>query len=202
MTERGVGNHRLFVALEPPEAVRRRLAALTAELRRTAARAADEIRWVAPENVHLTLQFLGAVPEERVAAVQAAIRGAAAEARTLGLELRGAGGFPNARRPRVVWVGVGGDVGPLAELAAEVGRRLAPLGFPPEDRPFSPHLTIGRARDRRGAPGLAGALARPVAADGAPWRASELVLFESHLSPRGPRYEAIARAPLGGGAAS
>jgi 2'-5' RNA ligase len=192
-----VANRRLFVALEPPEPVRRRLGALAADLRRGAGRAADEVRWVEAEKVHLTLQFLGAVPEERVAAVEEAVRAAAAGARPLSLEVKGAGGFPNARRPRVLWAGLGGDVEALAALAADLGRRLAPLGFPPEDRPFSPHLTLGRARDRRGAPGLAGALAHAAQADGAPWRAGEVVLVESHLSPKGPRYEPVATFPLG-----
>jgi 2'-5' RNA ligase len=190
---------RLFIALDPPDAVRRRLSAVAAELRRAAGRAAEDVRWVAPENVHLTLQFLGAVPEERVAAVEAALREAATEARPLALEVKGAGGFPNARRPRVVWAGLAGDVAPLAALAAAVGRRLAPLGFPPEERPFAAHLTLGRARDGRGAPGLAGALASAALIDAAPWRATELVLFESHLSPRGPRYEAVARFGFGAG---
>lgn len=190
-------NRRLFVALDPPEAVRRRLAAMMVELRRAAGRAADEIRWVPPENVHLTLQFLGAVPEERVPAIEKVIRAAAAAARPLSLEVKGAGGFPNARRPRVVWAGLAGDVAPLATLAADLGRRLAPLGFPPEDRPFSAHLTLGRAREGRGAPGIAGALASVAETAGAPWRATELILFESHLSPKGPRYEALAHAPLG-----
>ena len=192
-------NRRLFVALEPPEPVRRRLAAMAVELRRSAGRAADEIRWVPPENVHLTLQFLGAVPDERVPAVEEAVRAAAAAARPLSLEVKGAGGFPNARRPRVVWAGLAGDVAPLAALVADLGRRLAPLGYPPEERPFSAHLTIGRARETRGAPGIAGALASAAEAAGAPWRATELVLFESHLSPKGPRYEALAHAPLGAG---
>jgi 2'-5' RNA ligase len=193
-----VRTRRLFVALDPPEPVRRRLAALGVDLRRAASRAADAVRWVPPENVHLTLQFLGAVPEERVADVEAAVRAAASVARPLSLEVRGAGGFPNARRPRVVWAGLGGDVAPLAALARDLGRRLAPLGFAPEERPFSPHLTLGRARDGRGAPGLAGALARAAEADGTPWRVAEVVLVESHLSPGGPRYEVVARAPLGG----
>jgi 2'-5' RNA ligase len=196
--ERRGRTRRLFVALEPPEAVRRRLAAIAVELRRAAGRAADDVRWVAPENVHLTVQFLGAVLDERVAELDAAVRAVAAEARPLALEVKGAGGFPNARRPRVVWAGLAGDVAALGELAAALGRRLAPLGFPREERPFSAHLTLGRARDPRGAAGLAGALAS--AADtGAPWRAAELVLFESHLSPRGPRYEALSRASLGAG---
>ena len=190
---------RLFVALEPPEPVRRRLGALAEDLRRGAGRAGDEVRWVPPANVHLTLQFLGAVPEERVAAVEAALGEAAAEVRPLSLSVRGVGGFPNARRPRVLWAGLEGDLAPLAALVAGLGARLGKLGFPPEDRPFSPHLTLGRARDGHGAPGLAGALARAGQAEAAPWRASELVLFESHLSPRGPRYEAIARVALGGG---
>ncbi len=192
-----MGNRRLFVALDPPEPVRRRLAALGVDLRRTAGRHADEVRWVPPENVHLTLQFLGAVPEERVAEVQGAVRAAAASARPLSLGLKGAGGFPNARRPRVVWAGIAGEVAELGALVAELGRRLAPLGFAPEERPFSAHLTLGRARDGRGAPGLAGALAHAAEADGTPWRAADVVLFESHLSPKGPRYEAILRAPLG-----
>ena len=192
-----MGNRRLFVALEPPDPVRRRLAALAVELRRTAGRHADEVRWVPAENVHLTLQFLGAVPEERVAELEGAIRAAAAAGRPLSLELKGAGGFPNARRPRVVWAGIAGELGVLGALVGDLGRRLAPLGFAPEERPFSAHLTLGRARDGRGAPGLAGALAHAAEADGTPWRAADVVLFESHLAPKGPRYEAILRAPLG-----
>jgi 2'-5' RNA ligase len=186
---------RLFIALEPPEPVRRRLEEMAAELRRLGGKGAREVRWVAPGNVHLTLQFLGNAPEERLEEVKAAVAAAAAGARPLHLEVRGAGGFPNARRPRVVWAGLAGDVAPIGPLVKDLGARLAPLGFPPEERPFSPHLTLGRARN--GAPGLAGALAALRDAQGASWRATELVLFRSHLSPSGPRYEALLRAPLG-----
>jgi RNA 2',3'-cyclic 3'-phosphodiesterase len=193
----GSRTHRLFVALEPSDPVRRRIGAAAAAIRRASARAADEVRWVPPENVHLTLQFLGAVPEERVPAVEEAVRAAAAGSHPLSLEVKGAGGFPNARRPRVVWIGLAGDVDALGALVADLGRRLAPLGFPPEERRFSPHLTIGRARDGRGAPGLAGAVAEAAQADGITWRVSDVVLVESHLSPHGPRYEALVRAPLG-----
>ena len=122
------GARRLFVALEPTDPVRRRLGAIASDLKRSAGRAAEEVRWVQPDNVHLTLQFLGAVPEERVAEVGEAVRAAAAASRTLSLEVKGAGAFPNARRPRVVWVGVAGDVPALAELVHDLGRRLAPLG--------------------------------------------------------------------------
>ncbi len=191
-------NFRLFVALEPPDALRRRIGALTEEMRKLAGRRAAEVKWVAPENVHLTLQFLGGVPEERVAEVERAVTGAALASRPLALELRGAGGFPSARRPRVLWLGLLGDLEALAVLVRDLGAGLAPLGFPPEERGFSAHLTIGRARDRAGAPGLAGALAEAAASECGSWKASEAVLFRSHLSPGGPHYDAIARAPLGG----
>jgi 2'-5' RNA ligase len=189
------------VALDPPEAVRRRLSAMQGDLRRLAGRHADEVRWAAPENVHLTLQFLGAVPEERVPALRAALAAAAAASRPLSLEVKGAGGFPSGRRPRVLWAGVEGDGAALSALVAGVGRLLAPLGFSPEGRPFSPHLTLGRAREGRGAPGLGGALAQAAAADPVPWRADALVLFRSHLSPAGSRYEALERFPLGAASA-
>jgi 2'-5' RNA ligase len=191
-------NLRLFVALDPPEPVRRRIATMQSDLRRAAGRHADEVRWASPGNVHLTLQFLGAVPEERLEMLRGALAAVAAAARPLALEVKGAGGFPSARRPRVVWVGVGGEVEALAALAAELGRSLAPLGFPPDDRPLSPHLTLGRAREGRGASGLGGALAQVAGMEGAPWRADALLLYRSHLSPSGARYEPLDRFPLGG----
>jgi 2'-5' RNA ligase len=193
-----VAVHRLFVALDLPDPVRRRAAAAVAALRQGAGPAASGLRWTSPDAFHLTLQFLGAVPGERLEAVQGAVREAAAAARPLALELRGAGGFPNARRPRVAWLGIAGETAPLAALVAELGRRLGPLGFPPEARAWSPHLTVGRARDHGGAPGLAGAFAESAGAPGIPWRAAELVLYESHLDPGGARHVALLRAPLGG----
>ena len=188
---------RLFVALEPPDSVRRRLGALQAELKRAAGPAADDAKWVAAENLHLTLQFLGGVPEERRGAVEAAIGEAAATASPLHLDVHGAGAFPSGRRARVLWAGIQGDVAPLGALVLELGRRLAALGFPSEERPFSAHLTLARARDPRGLPGLAAALARCAEGPSARWPVQEVVLFQSHLSSRGPRYEALARCQLG-----
>ncbi|GEJ55796.1 RNA 2',3'-cyclic phosphodiesterase [Anaeromyxobacter diazotrophicus] len=190
-------NLRLFVALEPSELIHRRLAALQGELRRAAGGAAEQVKWVSPEGVHLTLQFLGAVPEERLPAIQGAVGRAAAGSAPLELAVAGAGAFPSARRARVLWAAVAGDVAPLAALVAALGRELAPLGFTPEERPFAAHLTLGRARDARGLPGLAAALAHAGGGTEARWRAAEVVLFRSHLSPHGARYEALYRAPLG-----
>jgi 2'-5' RNA ligase len=191
------GTVRLFAALDPPDPVRRTLAARQAGLRRDAGRHAEEVRFTPVDRLHLTLQFLGAVPEERVGAVREAVAAAAAGARTLRLEVRGAGGFPDSRRPRVVWLGIEGDTEGLALLAADLGRRLAPLGFPPDGRPLAPHVTVGRSRSGRGAPGLGGAIAGARAAPGLPWRAEELCLVRSHLSPGGARHEVLDRFPLG-----
>lgn len=155
------------------------------------------MKWVAPEGIHLTLQFLGAVPEENVERIEAAMEAAASDARVMFLEVKGAGGFPNARQPRVLWAGVSGDVESLAALAADLGRRLAPIGYPPEARPFSPHLTLGRAREGRGAAGIGGGLAELAAWEGIAWRASEICLVKSVLSPSGARYEVVARRPFG-----
>ncbi len=190
-------NLRLFVALEPPDPVLRRLAAAQGELRLAAGRHADEVRWVAPDRLHLTLQFLGSVPEERLEAVRDAVTRAEATSRPLRLEVRGAGGFPSARRPRTIWGGVLGDLDGLQALVVELGRALGSLGFPAGGRAFAPHLTLGRSRDGRGAAGLGGAITAAAGAEPVSWRAEEVVLFRSHLGPGGSRYEALLRAPLG-----
>jgi len=173
------------------------MAALQGELKRAAGRAASDVKWVATENIHLTLQFLGGVPEERRAAVESAIAEAAAPSAPLQLEIRGAGAFPSGRRARVLWAGVSGDVAALSAFVADLGLRLGALGYPPEERAFSPHLTLARARDPRGVPGMAAALARCGEGPSSRWPVQEVVLFRSHLSPQGPRYEALARVPLG-----
>jgi 2'-5' RNA ligase len=191
-------NLRLFIAVEPPPPVRRRLAAIQAEMKRLAGRNADDVRWVGPDNLHVTLQFLGAVPEQRVDAVKAAIAAAASEVAPLQLELRGAGAFPHGRKPRVLWAGLAGDVARLSALATSIGKALAPLGFPPEDRAFSPHVTLGRSREPRGAPRLAAAIAGTAASAGPSWRVGDVQLVQSHLSPSGSRYETIASFALGG----
>ena len=188
---------RLFAALDPSGPVREQIADRQAVVRRAAGHLADLVRWTPVDRLHVTLQFLGAVPEERVPSIRAAMEAAAAASRPLALEVIGAGGFPGPGRPRVVWLGVRDDEGRLVALAADLADRLAALGFPRTGRPLSPHFTLGRARDGRGPPGLGGAIAAAAVAPGIRWPATELCLFRSHLSSAGARYEALARFPLG-----
>ncbi len=139
---------RTFIAIELTEE-------LKAALRRTQQELAEEmpsrsVRWVQPNGIHLTLKFLGDTPEEKVHAVQEALAQAAAQARPFIFSLSGLGCFPNARQPRVVWVGLQEPAGALVRLQQAVEAHVAPLGFPTEKRPFSPHLTLGRVQQYAG----------------------------------------------------
>ena len=167
----------------------------SAALRRAAGSAGGRIRWAGAAQLHLTLRFLGDVPEAALDGVARSVREAASAGRPLDLEVRGAGAFPSARRARVLWLGLGGEVDQLGSLVADLGARLERTGLPPEPRPFLPHLTLGRSRQPRGVAGLAAALEQAAAGPPLPWRAEALTLFRSHLGPGGARHEPLLRAP-------
>ena len=136
------------MALNLPDEVRRALWAAAAPVR-----ALDlPLKWVRPEGIHVTLKFLGEVSEGREPALRAALGRAAAGGYALPLVVGGFGAFPGFARPRVIWAGLEPDAA-LDALQHRVEQEFVPLGFPPEDRPFRPHLTLGRAaRDARPQP--------------------------------------------------
>lgn len=186
---------RLFVAIDLPDEVKALLAEIQSRLRAhtTALHLSD------PSGTHLTLKFLGNVAAERVDAVAEALRLAAAASRPFALRTADLGVFPNPRRPRVVWLGVAGDLAELSRLKDAVEATIAPLGFPAEARPFSPHLTLGRSpKQPIGADLLA--IAAAVGATEVPrvahFGASEVVLMRSEPTPRGARYTPLAAARL------
>lgn len=187
---------RCFVALDVPPDVRLRVAALTARLRGSAPRA--DVRWTKAETLHVTLKFLGEVPEVRVPLVEGALATVAAAHAPLTLVAAGIGGFPTALRPRVVYVAILGEVEPLTRLAGAVDGALEALGFPGERRPFHAHLTVGRVRSPRGAEGLAAALRSQEGSAAGTWTAGELVLYQSRLRAGGPVHGAVARLALAG----
>ncbi len=184
---------RLFVALELPPAVREAAAEIQGRLKPTGA----EVKWVRPESMHLTLKFLGEVRPDMVPALQEALEHACQGRRALELELSGCGAFPGRGRPRVVWLGVRGQVEELADLAGAVEESLAGLGFAPERRPFRAHLTLGRVRQgRRGrrAPDtreLSRALAGLGSWQGPAFRAATVALMQSTLTPQGAIYQPL-----------
>jgi len=155
------------------------------------------IAWVAIENLHLTLKFLGGVEAARLGDVLAALRQAAAGAVPFELAIRGLGAFPSVTRPRVIWAGVVEGAGAMGELAARVDLALAALGFPREARPFTAHVTLGRVRVPRREPALAGALQAAAGRDFGRVRVARVSLMRSELSPQGARYTELGSAALG-----
>jgi RNA 2',3'-cyclic 3'-phosphodiesterase len=176
-----------------PDDVRARLADAAAALRR----AAPDVAWVAAENLHLTLKFLGPVDEARLPAIVAALTGAAAGQPRFVLDCVGLGAFPSASRPRVVWAGVERGAAAVAALARAVEGSLEPLGFAPESRTFTAHVTLGRIRDPRRRPALTAALSEGAARPFGAASVERLSLMRSQLHPHGARYTELAACALG-----
>jgi 2'-5' RNA ligase len=151
-------------------------------------------RWTAPENQHLTLKFLGSTPADRLDAIHATVGMVANGYEPARLALTGLGAFPSRNRIRVLWVGVDDPAGLLTRAAADLDRAFEPLGFPTEGRVYSPHLTL--ARFKLPVP-LKSGFPEIDTSDIAPFEIESLVLFQSHLSPKGARYEALASFLLG-----
>jgi 2'-5' RNA ligase len=184
---------RLFVAVLLPEDVRR---ALGREIERMRA-VARGVSWVAPDNLHVTLKFLGDVGEPVVESLRLALGRVATAAEPFQLGVRGLGAFPTRTRARVVWAGIDTGAAAIGALAGRVEQSLAALGFAPEGRPFAGHVTLGRVREPRRDPALAEALERP-AGDFGTVRVDRIALVKSDLSPRGARYTPLDSWPLAG----
>ena len=187
---------RCFVAIDLPDDVRAALARTQTSLRRAAPRA--DLRWVDPAGLHVTLKFLGEVPDDGLSPVADAVRTTTASHTSISLGLTGLGGFPSLRRARVLWAGLATGLAALGRLAAALEQALEPLGFPPESRPFRGHVTIARVRSPRGLGRIAAAIeAAPDTAFG-DWTAADVILYRSRLRPTGAVYEPLATFPLAG----
>ena len=156
-----------------------------------------DLKVVEPENLHVTLSFLGQVPDEAAPRLSDALRGAARPLAPFAVRLAGVGAFPNARRPRVAWVGMQGAE-PLVALALRAREALAAAGHPGDDKDFRAHLTLARTRSTRGLDGLVRFLRDHGRDDLGPLDVREARLYRSTLSPKGPTYETVATAPLEG----
>jgi 2'-5' RNA ligase len=185
---------RAFLALDLPESLKPGLALYQQELKKSGA----DVRWVAPGNVHLTLKFFGNVPEADVEALGQAARDAAAAQPPFQLKVTGAGAFPSINAPRVVWLGLEGDLVPLARFYRQLEKAFAPLGYPPEGRPFHPHLTLGRVKSPRGRLGLTKVLKELPQPPWPAFQVKEIILYRSVLSPQGSTYTPLKAIPLGG----
>ncbi len=133
---------RTFIAIEIPDGIKKEMARTQEQLKISGADAG----WTRPEGIHLTLKFLGEVLDARLDEIKNALAQAAGAKGRFRLEITGAGAFPNSKNPRVVWLGVAGDIDKLMALWSSIENAMAAIGFDREDRAFSPHLTLARIK--------------------------------------------------------
>ncbi len=186
---------RSFVALELSDEARDSIARTLQELQRAAP---QEVRWVDPKGTHLTIKFLGTVAYDTLGAIEGALQVATGVVAPFELGLGAPGTFPNVRAPRVLWVGITGNLDALHQLQSCVEDALAAVGIAREARPFRPHLTLGRVRETASEPALrrlSEALGQAVVTR-VVWPVSEIALMRSTLTPQGAIYHRLARIRL------
>jgi 2'-5' RNA ligase len=184
---------RTFIAVALPDDLRKRAQAVIQKLLPIA----DNVKWVEPQSLHWTLQFLGNVPELEIGEICAAVAEGALEHEPFDLEIRGASAFPSLDRPRTLWLGVGQGRDEMIALQASIEKSLEELGFRGEARRYTPHLTIGRPGRGDPPPQLAAELAKLADFDGGTMLVDEVTIFSSELAREGPIYNALGYAPLG-----
>ena len=180
---------RLFVALQILDSIRNDYAALIDDLRRLDGKASPKKpKWVRPENLHVTLKFIGHIDPARLDAIRTALAGVHSQ-EEVRLHFRNIGYFPNAKRPRVIWGGMEASEN-LAPLAQAVDQQIATLGFPAEELAFTPHLTLARLDPPGISPELCAAI-EAQARDFGGLHSSEFHLIESKLKPTGAEYTTL-----------
>lgn len=182
---------RLFIAARPPDAVHRALA----DLSRSLSSRGDGVRWVKADGVHLTLKFLGSTDEGKVAAIDRAVSECARGVGEIRLTVGRVGTFPDIKRPRVIWVGLAGDLARLESVQRALEEACFGLGFEKEGRAFRPHLTLGRVRDRLSVDTIKKIeQSRDIVLGDMVVDAIELI--KSDLSPSGAVYTTLSHHPL------
>ena len=182
---------RTFLALDPGKALHERLLGLQDQL----AECGADVKWVEAANLHLTLLFLGEVEDRELAAICRATSEVAAQLDRFNLTLEKVGCFPNKRRPRVLWVGVGEGAESVLGLHAALETRLLELGcYRREARPFTPHLTLGRVNSEEGDGALISVLDKKADWHGGETTIHEVLIMSSELKRDGPTYTVLGRA--------
>jgi 2'-5' RNA ligase len=185
---------RTFIAIETGKAVRDRIIALQETLARTGA----QVNWVERDNIHLTLLFLGEVDDRTLPELCRAVSENTCKHSPFAMSIETVGCFPNPRRPRVVWVGVGAGVQEVCSLHDDLEESLLELGcYRREERKYTPHLTLGRIKSDRPAESLAMAIASHSTWKAGTTTVTEVLVMSSQLTPDGPVYTIMSRAKLG-----
>ena len=185
---------RSFIAIELPEEIRTILSGAQDELKQTQA----DVKWVKPENIHLTLKFLGDIEQDLIKKIHPILNEIAQKSSSFSLYLSNLGAFPKLQYPRVIWIGLTNDRGVL-EIANDLEKQLIKIGLPAESRGFSSHITLGRVRsgiNRKALTEKLEFLNRNLSSPRPEFKVLNLTLFKSTLTPQGPIYEAIFNCPL------
>jgi RNA 2',3'-cyclic 3'-phosphodiesterase len=179
---------RLFTGLDLPAEVVGNLERLLQRLRPAAS-----IQWSAPSNLHITTKFIGEWPEQRVAELTKVL-GEIPSRYAIPVQIHELGFFPNARAPRIFWCGI--EASRLADLAAETDRAAARLGIAAETRPFTPHLTLARIKERFNPEPLRRAIEALPSVEFGAFEAASFFLYRSQLHPTGSVYTKLAEFPF------
>jgi len=178
---------RCFIAIELPVRLKEEIAGIQSKLKKTGA----NVSWVKPGNIHLTMKFLGEIPEEKVLEVRELLKDI--EVEKVEISAKNVGAFPHLRRPRVIWIGIDKGLESLKIFSRELEEKLSAAGFEKEKRGFKPHLTIGRVRRQKNIPELVKVVNGVESFEAEPFTAEEFILMKSDLQPAGAIYTPLAK---------
>jgi 2'-5' RNA ligase len=185
---------RAFLAIDLPEEIRDQIRGIQDRLKTKL----KGIRWIRPEGIHLTLKFLGSISKNDILNISGMVEKQTKDVGPLMLNVGTAGTFPDLKRPRVLWLGVGGETERLLILQKKMDTSLEDCGFKSEARTFSPHLTLGRIKSHKGISGLSQAIEDGKNFAAGSFHADGLTFFKSDLTPKGAIYTKLAYFPFGG----
>ena len=177
---------RTFIAIELDSSLRQALSKAQNELKTSGA----DAKWVRPENIHLTLKFLGPTPTDKIETICQLLQDTANQFAVFEIRLSNIGAFPKIESPRVIWIDINEGKETLKALFKEIEAKLSPLGFPPEDRPFQTHITLARIRSPLNRINLVDKL-KGIPTPALNQRVDKITFFKSTLSPKGPIYEIL-----------
>lgn len=184
---------RSFLAIELPKSILKKIEEVQGDLRLTRA----DVRWVNPGKIHLTLKFFGNIEELKIDPIFKSVEETIRNIHPFSLKVKGLGAFPHLKNPRVIWMGLldGSEV--LISFQKQIETQLEKIGFQPEDRPFHPHLTLGRMRSSRGKEDLVERMEKYREEEFGDFQIARVVLFKSDLKPTGPIYTSLKEMKLG-----
>jgi 2'-5' RNA ligase len=184
---------RCFLAIEIPETIRGAIVSSLDSLKKSGA----DVKWVSAENIHITLQFLGETEETLIPAIKEALDKILLNYFPFYIKIAGVGCFPDARRPRIIWVGTE-ESQPVIKLHGEISKEMAKLGYQEEERNFTPHLTVGRVKSNRNVRELLKKIDEIREVRFSDFEVRHITLMKSELKPSGPIYQSLAEIPFDG----